>query len=195
MTNELAQRVLTAAVVISPLYLGPPSRAVRDNLQNPAMLDAWPLIDAHSARGVDTLRGGTDSEDDLARDHLYLFTGVSAPLAQPYESPYFSPDGLVNDGRAEAVANAYAQLGFRVPDVRYPDDHIGFEIAFVAECARAINHGDDQKATLRLFLDNHLTTFAPQVMDATRQHARTAIYSALPDLTQGLIDTAYELTQ
>lgn len=194
MSNEHAQRVLTAALVISPLYLAAPSRGLRENLQNPAMLEAWPLADAASARGLATLRGGADTAEQLAHDHLYLYTGVSAPLAQPYESPYFSSDGLVMDERAAQVRAYYARLGFKAPDARYPDDHIGLEIAFLAECARAINNGQDSAAELlRGFLDEHLSTFAPQVCEATRSHATTAIYRALPDLTQGLIDSAYDL--
>ncbi len=203
MSNELAQRVLTAALVISPLYLAAPSRGLRGNLQDPAMLDAWPLADAASVAGVDTLRravdaGGADTEEQLAHDHLYLYTGVSTPLAQPYESPYFSGDGLVMDERAAQVRASYARLGFRAPDVRYPDDHIGLEIAFVAECARALNNGGDGDAAagvLRDFLDEHLSTFAPQVCAATREHATTAVYRALPDLTEGLIDSAYRLVR
>ncbi|MDR7329845.1 TorD/DmsD family molecular chaperone [Corynebacterium guangdongense] len=193
MSKESAQRVLTAALVISPLYLAAPSRGLRENLQNPTMLEAWPLADASSARGLAALNGGADTAEQLAHDHLYLYTGVSAPLAQPYESPYFSGDGLVMDERAAQVRAAYARLGFRAPDPRYPDDHIGLEIAFLAECARAINNGQDAAPLLREFLDDHLATFAPQVCAATRSHASTAIYRALPDLTEGLIASAYDL--
>lgn len=195
MNKELAQRVLTAAVVISPLFLGAPSRGLRENLQDRDMLAAWPLADAASRRGLATLRegAGADTEERLAHDHLYLYTGVSAPLAQPYESPYFSGDGLVMDERAAQVRSCYTRLGVRAPDVRYPDDHIGLEIAFVAECARAIAQGTDAAPLLREFLDEHLGTFAPQVLAATREHATTAIYRALPDLTEGLIAAAAEL--
>lgn len=196
MTNEKAQRVLTTAVVLSPLYLAAPTPVLRANLANPAMQAAWPLSDKASTRGVEKLGGGADTAGALARDHLYLFTGVSTPLAQPYESPYFSADGLVMDERAGQVRACYARLGFAVPDVRYPDDHIGLEIAFVGECARAINAGDaEAPGLLRKFLDEHLSTFAPQVTAATREHATTSIYSALPDLTDGLIASAYELVR
>lgn len=193
LNTELAHRVAVAGMVLSPLFLDPPTKHLRTSLQDPGMLAAWPLNDDVSAQAVASLHDGTDEQAELDRDHLYLFTGVSAPLAQPYESPYHSADGLVYDVRAAQVREHYQALGFATPDVRTPDDHIGLEIAFVAEICTLISTGTDHRDRLRTFLDEHLTSFSDAVLTAVRTHARTRIYQALPGLTDGFIASARQV--
>ena len=195
LNTALANRVAVAGMVLSPLFLAPPTKHLRSSLQDPGMLAAWPLEDEVSAQAVASLHGGTDSPAELDRDHLYLFTGVSAPLAQPYESPYHSPDGLIHDGRAAQVREHYQALGFAAPDVRTPDDHIGLEIAFVTEVCTLISDGTDHRDRLRVFLDDHLTSFSDAVLTGVREHARTRIYQALPGLTDGFIASARQVAR
>lgn len=193
LNTALANRVAVAGMVLSPLFLAPPTKHLRTSLQDPGMLAAWPLSDDVSAQAAASLRGGTDDQAALDRDHLYLFTGVSAPLAQPYESPYHSPDGLVYDTRAAQVREHYRALGFAAPDARMPDDHIGLEIAFIAEMCTLISAGADHRNRLRAFLDEHLTSFSGGVLTGVRTHARTRIYQALPGLTEGFIASARQV--
>lgn len=157
------------------------------------MLDNWPLEDSRSLAGIKKLRTQPDTKEALDRDHLYLFTGVSAPLAQPYESPYVTDDGLVfEDSVTLRVRDLYSQFGLSVPDQgRYPDDHIGYEIAFVSTGCYEIGAGNpDAVAPTKEMLNDHLLAFAPAVLDAVREHAQTAVYQALPDLTEGFLTGA-----
>ena len=90
------QRIHAAGSVLSRLFLNPPANL--ELLFDEGMLRHWPLKDDRSQVGISRLLNATpDTREALNHDHLYLFTGVSAPLAQPYESPYVTDDGLVFD--------------------------------------------------------------------------------------------------
>lgn len=183
------QRIHAAGSVLSRLFLASPTNI--DLLFDEGMLDNWPLEDSRSHAGVARLRTQPDTKEALDRDHLYLFTGVSAPLAQPYESPYVTDDGLVfEDSVTLRVRELYSQFGLAVPNQgTYPDDHIGYEIAFVSTGCYEIGAGNPAALapTREMFFD-HLMAFAPAVLTAVRQHAQTAVYQALPDLTEGLLN-------
>lgn len=185
------RRIHAAGSVLSRLFLSSPVDTFVDSLFDVSMLDNWPLEDERSARGIVRLKQGPrDSKEALDHDHLYLFTGVSAPLAQPYESPYVTDDGLVfEDEVTMRVRELYTAFGLAVPNQgTYPDDHIGYEIAFVSTGCYEIGSGNaEAKAPTIEMFDEHLTRFAPQVIAAVREHATTAVYQALPDLTEGLL--------
>lgn len=185
------QRIHAAGSVLSRLYLT--SLTKLDPFFDPQMLDSWPLEDSRSHAGVARLRTQPDTKEALNHDHLYLFTGVSAPLAQPYESPYVTDEGLVfDDSVTLRVRDLYSQFGLSVPDQgRYPDDHIGYEIAFVSTGCYEIGTGNaDAVAPTKEMLNSHLLAFAPAVLTAVREHAQTAVYQALPDLTEGFLTSA-----
>ena len=198
--KEKAQRLHAAGSVLARLYLESPDSGLREHLADPGMLDSWPLQDEASRAGIARLRRGpADTKEDLLRDHLYLFTGVGAPLAQPYESPYVTDEGLLFDEHVTLpVRSLYASCGFHIPEVgRYPEDHIGFEIAFVsAGCTMLFGVASDatpgekegiRTAVTAMYAD-HLMAFAPEVIASLRAHASTAVYQALPDLTQGFLE-------
>lgn len=184
------QRIHAAGSVLSRLFLNPPANL--ELLFDEGMLRHWPLKDDRSQAGISRLLNATpDTREELNRDHLYLFTGVSAPLAQPYESPYVTDDGLVfEDSVTLRIRELYSQFGLAVPNQgTYPDDHIGYEIAFVSTGCYEIGAGNPAALapTREMFFD-HLMAFAPAVLTAVRQHAQTAVYQALPDLTEGLLN-------
>lgn len=182
-----------AALVVSQLFLAAPNSELRGALQDDDALAQWPLTDQQSQRGIAMLReavreGNVDSHEDLERDHLYLFTGIGKPLAQPYESPYLSKEGLLFEEQTVAVREAYAAHGLRVPNPRVPDDHIGYEFAFVAHLAGQVAEGNATALpALYRFVSEHLGCFAGDVAEGLREHARTAIYRALAELSEGVL--------
>lgn len=193
---QLAERISAAGTVLSHLYLAAPSDELRTALYSPEMLADWPLTDPDSAQGVTTLLHATpEDEDGLKRDHLYLFRGVGRPLAQPHESARVSREGLVFDEQTFEVRRAYAEFGFRAPNFnREPDDHIGLEIAFLANLAASYaervsagESGEPIRDAMRAFLFNHLEQFAFDVVDDVRKHAKTAAYKAVAEFTLGFL--------
>lgn len=182
-----------AALVISQLFLAAPNSELRGALQDDAALAQWPLTDPQSQRGIAMLReavreGNVDSREDLERDHLYLFTGIGKPLAQPYESLYLSKEGLLFEEQTVAVREAYAAHGLRAPDPRVPDDHIGYEFAFVSHLAGQVAEGNaGALSALYRFVSEHLGCFAGDVAEGLREHARTVTYRALAELSEGVL--------
>lgn len=181
--EDLAQRIAAAGRVLSALYLGAPDEQLRAALQDPEMLEVWPLHDDLTDRGLALLKEAPASAEDEAHDHLYLFTGIGRPLAVPYESPYFSYDRLVMDEDTFDVREAYRTHGFAVPHEHIPDDHIGYEIAFITELAAQNKPG--APAVIQDFVEKHLGRYAYLVTDALREHAKSSTYRALADLTEG----------
>ncbi|WP_394282132.1 molecular chaperone [Corynebacterium sp.] len=180
-------RLAIAADIVGQLYLSVPRPELRTALNDEQFLRDWPLADEHSAQAVQLLlEAEPDTEEELKRDHLYLFTGIGAPLAQPYESPYFAPDGLVMDTATAEVTEVYRQVGFSTGTATMPDDHIGFQLMCIGHMARGHASADD----IAQFVEQHLGRFADKVMAGVDEHARTAIYRALPDLTRGVIAAA-----
>lgn len=165
---ERFRRLSVAAVIVGQLFLDEPSPEMLTALTNPDLLKDWPLQDPDSREATAMLERSAaqpDTVEQLQRDHLYLFIGTGAPLAQPYESPYFSLDGLVLDGAASHVA------------------------ALVADAPNAREY-EHLVALLRQFAINHLARFAEQVLAGVTEHARTAVYQALPGLTRGVVRDA-----
>lgn len=162
-------------------------------MQDDDALAEWPLTDPQSFQAIAMLReavreGNVDSHEDLERDHPYLFTGIGNLLAQPYESPYLSKEGLLFEEQTVAVREAYAAHGLRVPDPRVPDDHIGYEFAFVSHLAGQVAEGNaGALPALYRFVSEHLGCFAGDVAKELREHARTVTYRALAELSEGVL--------
>ncbi len=190
------EQIGAAALVVSQLFLAVPAEDLRWALQDDASLQEWPLKDDRSTAGINTLRaalrdGKLDSEEALERDYLYLFTGIGKPLAQPYESPYVSKDGLLFEESTMEVRKVYAAQGVGVPNSRRPDDHIGYEFAFIAQLAQKAAHQDDATDTISVmedFVRDHLGQFSGIVANSLREHAQTSIYQALADLSEGIVE-------
>ena len=201
---ERFQRLSIAADIVGQLFLDEPSPEMLTALTNPDLLRDWPLQDPDSLEALALLEQAAVSPDTveaLQRDHLYLFIGAGAPLAQPYESPYFSLDGLVLDGAASEVEAFYATVGFQPGSGtgelgNLPPDHIGFELRCIAHIAAlvaaapSVRERERLVALLRHFAVEHPARFAEQVLAGVAEHARTAVYRALPGLTRGVLRAA-----
>ena len=200
MDTELLERCHIAADIVGQLFLDEPQGPLVDALSDPSFLQSWPLEDDASQQAIAALlQAERDTAEALQRDHLYLFIGVSAPLAQPYESPYFSKDGLVMDEDTAAVAAFYQQVGFAPGMDNLPPDHIGLEFRCIGHlCALALNaagkeHRNAALDALRTFTQEHPARFAEQVLAGVEKHANTAIYRALPGLARGVLNAVASL--
>lgn len=193
---EQAERISAAGKALSQLYLNAPGDELREAMYSAEMLHDWPLTDPDSVQGVRTLLSSRpESQEELKRDHLYLFVGAGRALAQPYESVRTSEEGLVFEEETFAVRAAYAKFGLRAPNFnREPDDHIGLEIAFLSDlagrAAEQLAAGEDAqeiRTAMRDFLVDHLDRFAGEVVEDVRKHAKTALYKAVAEFTLGFI--------
>lgn len=89
--------------------------------------------------GENELRG---NEPDAAEtgelswrdDAMHLFGTLGRPLAEPHESVWLSREHLLFEEQTLQVRACYRRYGLGLVDQgREPDDHIGFELLFLAE--------------------------------------------------------------
>ena len=121
------------------------------------------------------LRGLADADlgalrKKVASEYAELFVGPRAPLAPYYESIYLGANPRLFADVTMRVRAAYKEQGFEVDRRNHvPDDHIGYELAFMGEmCLReAVAHesGDAEAATASQiaqsnFLSIHLGVWA-----------------------------------
>lgn len=206
-TAELAHdldRMAAAFTALSRVLLAPPEQDVLDQLRDAELLAQWPGRPcAESRSGVAALvesgRAGEDARD-VRRDFVQLFVGPGPMAAPPYGSVHSSQDRLIFEEDTFAVRAAYAEFGLAAPRLNQePDDHIGLEMAFVAElCVRgldALDSADDAALTRVLaaiarFLDEHLLAWGPQCLTLITTEATTSFYRGMGELGLGLLSDA-----
>ncbi len=144
---------------------------------------------------------GVDLEleaQNLAVDFATVLCGMSPHPVFPYESTYADGDQLLMRPVRDDVVRAYAEAGFAAnPALGLPEDHLAFELAFVAHLARreadAREAGDarvaDEAAGRRAaFVRDHLARWAPRFADdwarATCSPFYRAVAQVLADLTR-----------
>lgn len=143
--------------------------------------------------------GGTRQE--LAVEYARVFLGAGSYdriLAPPYESVFTSEERLLmQDARDGAVAY-YRRAGLDLPaDNTTPEDHLGFELQFVAtlidRASAALAAGDDGALAeavqlQRGFFAQHQEGWLPVFCDAVEEHAQTAFYQGLAALTRAYVN-------
>lgn len=132
---------------------------------------------------------------DLRADYAHLFVGDSPMLAPPWESVYFNEKRLTFQEETLDVHGWFERLGVRInTDSRDPDDHIAFELSFIAHCAeRACHASQDQGGegfadlldVQRGFLEKHLLRWGIKWADLAYEYARTDLYRGLALTVRG----------
>ncbi|MFT3944267.1 MAG: molecular chaperone TorD family protein [Ancrocorticia sp.] len=168
-----------------------------------SLLDEWPISvdDDVTAAGIAALRASHASgedEKDVRRDHDLLYGITARAKVPPFESVHRSVDGLVFDEETLVVREQYRRLGLQAPKLnREPDDHIGLELDFLAQCCvsalTALEQGADLAAEryVRIAADftrDHLLAWAPEILARAEEEARTEWMRGLELLSRGAIN-------
>lgn len=125
--------------------------------------------------------------DELAADFaaIYLNGGYGA---SPSESVWLSDDHLICQESMFALRRIYAAKGLAAPDWRIrPDDHLVYQLQFVAHCLRTGRSTDDWRA-LAVFLDEHPLRWLGDFAQRVAHRCDTAFYAALSLLTAGWVE-------
>ncbi len=137
---------------------------------------------------------------ELRVDYAHTFLGAGVydhVLAPPYESVFTSKGQLLmQDSRDKAVAY-YRSEGLDLPsDNTTPEDHLGFELQFVAclieRSDKALRESDgarfeDLVLKQRGFLKYHQENWLPAFCDAIDEHCQTDFYRGVAQLTRGYL--------
>ncbi|WP_324653586.1 TorD/DmsD family molecular chaperone [Georgenia sp. H159] len=183
-------RIGAAGFVLSRLLLEAPSQALAENFAAPQMRATWPLQDPLSTTALEAV--AADPYETLPRDHATLFRRHPG-LVPLHESTWRSDvtDAPALRGR---LAAEYRAAGLPVPaDV---DDHLGHQVAYLADLATRIGRawGQHDAASARVAADaasrfrrEHTDLVVEPILQAIEQHARTHLYRAVPDLLRGFL--------
>lgn len=199
---ELQVCGLALKVLATAFYL-PPAEPFLASFSTAELLADWPLAsgDPATERGLQLLRALFDRTQPTAllpalrEDHTALFIGLMQVDAPPWESVYLSRDHLIFDQQTLEVREFYARFGLQIPKLdREPDDHIGYELLFLAhlmeQAACALDAGDVATAVhaleaARTFFAAHPQQWAVFFIERLTQRARTDYYRGLASLLEG----------
>lgn len=192
--DELQMRK-TVFEFLSAVYLTEMTRDFLDELRCEPI-----ALDGELARFVDSLQD-VDLDvvrSDLAAEYARLFLGMSSSPVAPYESVYASDLHILMQEPRDEVLGEYRSEGLVVTaDLRLPEDHLSFELAFMAHMcqrtieARRIGDYDEADRCLvkqRTFLEAHLLNWVPALCADVRARARTSFYRGIADLTERCLD-------
>lgn len=187
---------------VSGLFLAEPSEELLEHL---TLDETWEMISMFVARsGYQPLRDLAQSRQfsvsDLRLAFHALFTVPLGAYVFPFESCYrvATPPGPLMGPPAIEVQAAYAAAGFAVaPQSAEPPDHIGLELAFVADLldrnATARDSGDDETEAavagqIHSFCRDHLNRWLPALRDRISASGASPFYAAVARLAANLVE-------
>ena len=158
-----------------------------DTLEGLTLLTRWTAAVGEPIADADLLK--------LRADFAQLFVSSIPMHVPPWESVYFSENRLTFQTETLDVHGWFERLGFQVhTGSKEPDDHIAFELSFVAHCAELSlraheNQNDDELSDLfavqRAFLEKHLLRWGCKWCDLAYANAQTDFYRGLALVVRG----------
>lgn len=143
---------------------------------------------------------GNDPLTDLAVDYAKVFLGAgtnNGAAAYPYESVYTSAERLIMQDARDQVLAEYRAKGLNTAqDLDLPEDHIAFELEFMAFLCQESNTAFTAQepsgvlACLReekKFLEHHLSNWVDRFCADIEKHADTDFYKGLARITRGYL--------
>lgn len=147
-----------------------------------------PAAEFYDLLGEADARGREAFKVEAKRDYTYLFRMVSASHTSPYESVYRTDDRTLFGPTTLEVREAYRAWSVQMPCLgSTPDDHIGFEFAFLAHLfGVVVEKGDAVRACVdaRAFLSDHLLVFAPVYFANVQARAKEPFYRIVAAIAQ-----------
>lgn len=200
MDADRLEDLAEAFTVLGRLHQQPPDEESLASLHS--LLPDWPLPSTPStAQGLAHLRASrkeSESAATIRADHARLYGYTAVARVSPYESVHRGRDGLVFDEQTLQVRDAYRSISLRAPQYnREPDDHIGLELDFLAQsCVKAMGAldlgsvSDAQRyvAVGNTFFTEHLSQWAPDMLDKATAMADTHFMQGICRLTVGALD-------
>lgn len=179
--------------------------------------NTFPEVDGLLNQGYSKMKEYLDSpvadkRTELACDYakVFLSAGIyEGDSASPYESVYTSEQHLLMQEARDDVFRLFLKEGIAptadsVEESFLPEDHLSFELEFMAYCGEkaveALRQNDlatfkDLIETQQEFLKTHLLNWVPAFCNDVRKLSRTIFYNGVADGTQGFLEADLEFLQ
>lgn len=162
---------------------------------NPSLQEGMVLIQKWTQEHAPGLDAGWF--DTLLHDYTRLFIGPDKVLAPPWESVFVQEGRLVFTETTLEVRQWYRRFGLELENLhKEPDDHIGLELAFLANLAgqavEALETGEEVEYQRLMqaqadFYAAHLGRWSVPYFDQLFEYARTDYFRGLGRLGRGVI--------
>jgi TorA maturation chaperone TorD len=182
------------ARLLAALFLAPPDAPMLDALQRPETREVLAaLLGAAAGEALDAV--ATERCDAGLRAEFFAVLAVPGPRYKaPFESVYCDvramEDGLVGGlllgESAERVADAYARAGFAL-DVPELPDHLGCELAFLAELLARVGDVPDARRDAADFARAHPGRWIGAYAARLAADPEARLYPALARLAEALV--------
>ena len=150
----------------------------------------------------------TDIRTQLAVEYARVFLaagvfGSDKMTAVPYESVFTSEGHLMMQESRDDVVRRFAADGFQVnPDLHEPEDHLAFELEYVAHMSRKaaelVEAGNAEALAANVarqveFIDAHLLNWVGNLYETAREYAKTTFYTGMLLVVLGAAEQSRDL--
>ncbi|WP_435062476.1 TorD/DmsD family molecular chaperone [Halobaculum sp. EA56] len=145
------------------------------------------FVDAHEGDDVEELH------TELRREYTEVFVGPRPPVLL-HETNYREDTEFIGEGLAEVEAS-YGAAGWTPPE-EYPEenDFVAVELAFLRWLVTKQREGMEEAFGYeRVFLDNHLMTWADEAAEDVREETDNDLFLAGAEILAGLVEFEDEL--
>lgn len=202
------ERQAAAFSLVSTVLRVSPEREWLESIVANEVFEELPYASTQQAclQGQSMLKSWTEhysehSLDECYSDHMNLFIGPGKSLAPPWESTYaVNGEGLLFQKETLEVRKWYRAFGLQIDNLYHePDDHIAYELEFVAtlagQAAEALRTVDTSKGNQLIqaqkeFLETHLLIWAFEWCELMIQKAQTDFYRGIAYLVKGFLSQA-----
>ncbi|KXF82275.1 TorD/DmsD family molecular chaperone [Enterovibrio coralii] len=199
--QTLASLTIASHFLYRALHQAPDAEFV-NALYDDALFDEWPVEQANDnvSQGLALLKARPDLRN-ISRDYAQLFVGPNTLTAAPWGSVYLTEEQITCGDSTLAIRAFYESHGIAIDTgEREPEDHIGLIFSFItyltdtaldAQVVEAA-HNESLEA-LKVFLTDHVLTWAPRFFHTMREGAETPFYQGISYLAEGTLEQLAKL--
>jgi TorA maturation chaperone TorD len=145
----------------------------------------------------------SDVRGQLAVEYarVFLAAGVYTQdrmTAVPYESVFTGEEHIMMGDARDDVVRRFAADGFKVnPDLHEPEDHLSFELEYLAHmsarAAELVAAGDTEALAANVarqveFMDKHVLNWVGELHDTAKEYAKTTFYTGMLLVVMGSVE-------
>lgn len=148
------------------------------------------------------------TRQELAVDYAHVFLGAGQydkRMAPPYESVYTSEEHLLMQDSRDGAVQSYRAEGLDLPaENTTPEDHISFEMQFMAKlierAVAAFDDGDEARyedlaGKQRVFYEGHLQNWVGDFCDDIERFCQTGFYKGIAQVTRAFMRMEDDFTR
>lgn len=170
------------------LYSYPLTEDLMDTVRTLDVASRGEVADALDALKASIAEVDEPRLGELNVEMTRLLEGPGLTPAPPYASFYLNHGTLMGEAASKARRTYLAWRVIPDSEIRLPDDHITYELGFMAFLAEVAASGDDRALEAsRSFLNDQLAPWIPRFCGAMAEATDDPFFEALAELTAAVL--------